>query len=90
MKQLFRCEYCSETGTAEEITKHEAECLHNYTKRSCMTCKYVENNFTKFTCNAGKDIPEGKYIEQCSNYERDEKDHTGKNIFSGTLFGGLF
>ena len=29
MKQLFRCEYCSETGTAEEITKHEQECTYN-------------------------------------------------------------
>jgi hypothetical protein len=90
MKQLFRCEYCSETGTADEIAKHEAECIFNYDKRSCLTCKHAENKFTKYICNAGKDIPEGKYLEQCSNYEWDEKDHTGKSIFGGNLFGGLF
>lgn len=90
MKQLFRCEYCNEIGTAEEMTKHEAECIHNYTKRSCMTCKYAQRSFTKFTCDAGREIPDRKLIEYCNNYEWDEKDHTTKNIFGGNLFGGLF
>lgn len=36
-----------------------------------------------------------KYIENCSKYERDEKDHSGVNatansLFGGTGFGGSF
>ena len=92
MKKLFRCDYFDKTGTAEEIEKHEAECIHNYTKRSCLTCKHKEiKTWTRYTCKANKDIPEGKYIEQCPQYEWDEKDMTKmsvNNVF-GNLFGGL-
>lgn len=90
MKQVFRCEYCNEMGTADEIAKHEAECIFNYDKHSCMTCKFAENKVLSFKCKLGREIPEGKYIEQCSNYEWDEKDFTGKNSFGKNLFGGLF
>ena len=92
MKQLFRCEYCDQTGTAEEIEKHEAECIHNYTKRSCLTCKHKEiKNWKCYECALNKEIPAGKYIEQCPQYEWDEKDMTKmsvNNVF-GNLFGGL-
>ena len=37
MKQLFRCEYCNETG-AEEI--QDMQCLWNY-KRTCYTCNML-------------------------------------------------
>ena len=30
MKQLFRCEYCDKTGTAEQITEHEKEYRNIY------------------------------------------------------------
>ena len=90
MKQVFRCEYCTETGTAEEIEKHEAGCIHNYNKKSCLTCKHVSRNLTTYTCNRGRQIPEGKYIEECRYYEWDEKDHTTRSIFTGSIFGGLF
>jgi hypothetical protein len=91
MKQLFRCEYCDEIGTEEEIREHEETCLWNYTKRTCYTCKHMENLFTKVKCKLDETkIPEGKYIEQCACWEFNEKDHTKKtpNIFGG-LFGGL-
>ena len=42
MKQLFRCEYCDKTGTAEQIAEHEKECMYNYHKRSCWACKHAE------------------------------------------------
>lgn len=91
MKQLFRCDYCDQTGTAEEIEKHEVQCIHNYTKRSCLTCKHKENKSWKsYACALNKEIPEGKYFEQCSQYEWDEKDTTKRsinNIFG--MFGGL-
>jgi hypothetical protein len=77
-------------GVKEEIVKHEEECIHNYNKRSCLTCKHAQRNFTKYTCAIGHDIPEGKYIEQCNKYEWDEKDNTTRNVFTGNLFGSLF
>jgi len=91
MKPLFRCEYCDKIGTEEELTKHEAECINNYTKRSCHTCKHAENKITKFNCKLGKEIPEGKLFEYCPAYEWDEKDHTSRNpVPFNNLFGGLF
>ena len=91
MKQLFRCDFCDQIGTAEEIEKHESECIYNYKKRSCLTCKYKEiKKFTSYTCAMNKEIPAGKYFEQCPQYEWDEKDMSKMsvdNIF-GSLFGG--
>lgn len=94
MKQLFRCEYCDKISTAEEIQKHEEECMYNYNKRSCWTCKHAEVCLLTVTCKAGKEIPKDKYIEQCNMYENDEVDHSkvspAKSLFGGTGFGGLF
>ena len=76
MKQLFRCEYCDKTGTAEQISEHEKECIYNYCKRSCWTCKHAELCLSAINCKAGMEIPTGKHIENCSKYEWDEKDHS--------------
>ena len=91
MKKIFRCEYCDKTGIEEEILKHEDNCIYNHTKRSCMTCKHVENIITRFNCKAGKDIPEGKQFVDCDKYEWDGVDHAHvtPNVF-GNIFGGLF
>ena len=92
MKQIFRCEYCDQMGTAEEITKHEDECISNYNKRSCMTCKYANRSAVlKYKCACDRDIPEGKYMEQCPQYEWDGKDHASRawNSAFGGLFGGI-
>ena len=92
MKQIFRCEYCDKMGTSEEIEKHEDECIHNHAKRSCLTCKHkVIESMQKYGCSLNKEIPEGKYYEQCPQYEWDERDYTTRyynNIF-GNLFGGI-
>ena len=60
MKQLFRCEYCTEVGTEEEIRAHEEGCLWNYTKKSCWTCKHAEKVLSKIRCTADKEISDGK------------------------------
>ena len=89
MKQLFRCDYCDRTGTAEEIEQHEERCIHNYTKRSCLTCKHKKHkSWNSYECALNKDIPEGKYFEQCSQYEWDEKD--GSNLSIDNIIGNLF
>jgi hypothetical protein len=91
MKPIFRCEYCDKLGTEEEITKHEAECIYNHTKKSCFTCKHAENKIIKFVCKLGKDIPEGKLFEYCPEYEWDEKEFAIRTAspFSN-IFGGIF
>ena len=95
MKQLFRCEYCDKIGTAEQIAAHEKECMYNHHKRSCWTCKHAEMCLLTVKCKVDVEIPKDKYIENCTNYEWDEKDHsdinaTAKSLFGGTGFGGLF
>ena len=89
MKPVFKCEYCDFMGTKEDVEKHESECVDNYDKRSCMTCKYVRyKNFNSCECITGKIIPEGKMFEYCPSYERKEK-----TDYKGTindLFGGIF
>ena len=92
MKQIFRCEYCDKIGVAEEIAKHEEECIHNYTKRSCMTCEYKElQGIHQVICKAGKEIARDCIIEHCGNYNWDAKDHTTRNpVAANNLFGGIF
>ena len=92
MKQIFRCEYCDKLGTAEEISKHEEECIHNYDKRSCLTCKHKElQGLHQVICGVGKEIARDCIIEYCPCYEWDEKYHTTRNpIATNSLFGGIF
>lgn len=90
MKQLFRCEYCNETGTEEEILAHEVQCLWNYTKRTCYTCKHATRKVTSITCAAGRELESGKYMEGCSQHECDGCNHAMKNPFGSFFGGGLF
>lgn len=89
MKQVFKCDYCSKMGTEEEIREHEVNCTDNYDRRSCYTCIYKTTTFKDnqvcYECKNGKEIPQGKFIEFCSSYERNEK---GNNPLSD-LFGGF-
>ena len=90
MKQLFRCEYCSETGVEEEIRAHEETCLWNYNKRSCFTCKYAEKQVLNVICRNGVNLEAGKYMEGCRSYEWDGQNHgtptAVKSLFGGNLF----
>lgn len=91
MKPLFICEFCGEIGTEEEISKHESECIYDYTKRSCFTCKHSENLIVRIKCKLGKEIPEGKIWEQCPSYEKEDKSYTNINKPQrSSIFGGIF
>lgn len=89
MKLLYRCEYCNEMGTEEEIREHEESCLWNYTKKSCYTCKHASRKLMTITCDAGVELESGKYMEGCRKWEHDEQNHARKNPF-GNIFGGPF
>lgn len=87
MKPVFKCEYCNFMGTEDQVRIHEQDCLYNYDKRSCSTCKnrgFV--NYKQYKCACGKEIPEGMEIRYCEKYDRKEKSESFKDIFSG-LFG---
>lgn len=90
MKPVFKCDYCSKMGTEEEIREHELNCKNNYDRKSCYTCIYqittFKDNQVCYECKNGKEIPQGKFIEFCSSYERNEK---GNNPLSD-LFGGFW
>ena len=75
MKQIYRCDFCSQMGTAEEIMEHEEKCIWNYHRKSCRTCKHREmQTFARYKCMFGVEIPEHHIIEHCSKWEWDERD----------------
>ena len=86
MKPVFKCDYCSQMGTEEEIREHEPQCMDNYDRKSCYTCVHKKlinkNKEWCYECKAGKEIPTGKFFEFCPLYERKEK--------SGDILDDLF
>ena len=94
MKPVFKCDYCSQMGTEEEIREHEIECINNYDRRSCYTCKYKKIHTSpsiRYECEKGIDIPEGSICEFCNSYERKEyADLIFRNSFNGNPFGGFW
>lgn len=90
MKPVFKCDYCSFMGTEQEVKEHEINCVHNYTRRSCHTCKHQKyKTAMSYECAEGKEIPEGKFIEFCGKYEK--RDRTGGPFgdLIDAMFGGV-
>ena len=95
MKPVFKCDYCSQMGTEEEIREHEDKCYENYNKKSCYTCKHrgkltMENKLCKYECKAGKDIPAGRIYQFCDLYERKEQTKFGSKGLFENYFGSYF
>ena len=90
MKPVFKCEYCSEIGTEEEIKEHEPKCRYNYNLKSCNTCthKIFKNSKKGFAyeCKKGRDIPEGQMYKDCELYEFKTNTHLFSE-FADCLFG---
>lgn len=95
MKPLYKCEYCDQTGTAEEIEKHEAECIYNYNLKSCFTCIHYQgikswNKLNEMTvnCDLNIDLPVNKYKGNCASYERKIEKESPYSDLLKTMFGG--
>lgn len=90
MKPVFKCDYCEFMGTEEKVREHEINCMYNYDRKSCHTCVHKrlgsKDRQWFYRCKAGKEIPEGKIFEFCTQYERKEK---SDNLLDG-LFDDLF
>lgn len=39
MKQVWKCDHCTDTGSQEKIKKHETECYMNPAVKDCGSCK---------------------------------------------------
>jgi len=95
MKPLYRCDYCSEIGTEEEIKKHEATCTKNYNLKSCWTCKHYggikswkDINSLQVSCKLGVEISVNTVPQNCPSYERyKEDDKSPYAKLSRTIFG---
>ena len=86
MKALFRCYFCEEVGTKEELQKHEKDCIYNPKNKSCATCiygktygTYYSNNFSTFQnfCCTYDDSPTSLSVksvsgEPCEHYIQGE------------------
>lgn len=90
MKPVFKCDYCSQMGTEEEIRDHEIKCTDNYDRKSCYTCAHKKirsnNGEWYYECTSGKEIPHGNIIEFCPSYSKKEK----TNSILSDLFGSVF
>lgn len=96
MKPVFKCDYCSNMGTEEEIREHELQCFDNYDRKSCYTCEHKKticsHNVKEdkvlwvYECQLGKEIPRGSIIEFCETHKRKEKSEPLKDLV-GDLFG---
>lgn len=40
MKLVYQCDFCSHTGTKEELENHELKCSFNPEKKLCWTCEH--------------------------------------------------
>ena len=45
MKPIYKCDFCSTTGTEEEIYQHEAYCDCNPNRKACSCCENKKNYF---------------------------------------------
>lgn len=90
MKPVFKCDYCNFMGTEEEVKEHEVICIDNYDRKSCYTCVHKQlNGITGYKCDAGIEIPEGKFYEFCKSHERKEKVEDSLLDIFGGIFGGI-
>lgn len=87
MKPVYKCEYCTFTGTEDEVREHEVRCTENYDRRSCYTCEHRGNGGSQFQCNCGRDIPANHIYEFCPNYCRKSEDKL-TNVLD-MLFGAV-
>ena len=88
MKPIYRCDYCDQMGTAEEIMAHEENCSWTYNRKSCRTCRRRDSkSLMQYKCLLDIEIPENHIIEFCGKYEWDEKSQPkyARNIFSPFL-----
>lgn len=89
MKIVCQCDYCGMRDTQDKIEVHESTCVRNAALRACYTCKNKKGLcLTKFECKKDVQIPEGKYMINCPQWELEEEPYDPDNPLS-SLFGDI-
>ena len=74
MKPLFRCDYCKEIGTAEEIESHEKECLYNPILKGCLSCSKCDFRYGDVWCRKNAEdttydaVHIGRPVKNCPDH----------------------
>lgn len=65
MKQVWKCDFCSEHSSDPEITKaHELKCGFNPINKTCWTCKFHKTGGHEWMTECThKDISHSKYFD---------------------------
>ncbi len=74
MKQVFKCDYCSQTDEkAESLLKHEAICGWNPLFKKCFTCVHeCDDGYELFSvpaCKINLDTIEGRDGVNCPGWK---------------------
>lgn len=84
MKQVWKCDFCSNTGTSIELMEvHEEKCTFNKANKICYTCKHrYESGYygeSEPACDMDMDMFEGDdgkckgWVYEYLENERDKK-----------------
>lgn len=91
MKAVYRCDFCGEMGTEQEIFVHEAQCPANPHRLNCSTCEYSGyKSLKQFKCmfNESREVPPEKEFVNCPDHKVKEHFDGMNNIFK-SMFGGV-
>ncbi len=84
MKQVWKCDFCSQTDlSAEQMSQHETKCTFNKVNRYCYTCKVSREDGYDWHirgCDINEDTFRGEEEGNCPGwvYEYLEKDRDDK------------
>ena len=88
MKQIWKCDFCDETGTQQEMEKHELTCHFKPGVKNCVDCKYMYDGGSPYfgsfdECEKGLscfdydemelDCPKWEYTDE-NQFLKDEKE----------------
>lgn len=73
MKQVFKCDYCSQTDEkSESLLKHEAICAWNPLFKKCFTCTHQcdeGHDFSIPACEINLDVIKGRDGVNCPGWK---------------------
>ena len=76
MKQVWKCDYCSQTDVvSDKILKHEPKCVFNKATKHCYTCKFSrEDGYEDHIAGCDIDSTEPSICERFCPITKKEKD----------------
>ena len=73
MKQVWKCDHCSETSVNyDKIKNHEPECSFNPINKKCYSCKHHYYDYGSPCCEIKLDICDGEDDGNCKGWLTDD------------------